>query len=97
MSKISFFNTNSPKGCGNFGIGQTDLELVFLACISIKHFNLIGILDVSHELKKIWHAEIDRFFAHFYGIWEIISHYLKTLKFRFHIIFKKQVILNMCK
>ena len=51
--KYNFFNTNSPKGCGNFGIGETDLELVFLACISIKHCNLIEILDVSHELKKM--------------------------------------------
>ena len=53
MSKLSFFNTNSPKGCGNFGIGETDLELFFLACISIKHCHLLGILDGSHELKKM--------------------------------------------
>ena len=53
MSEISFFNTNSLKGCENFGIGQMDQKWIFLACISIKHCNLIGILDVSHELKKI--------------------------------------------
>ena len=85
MSEISFFNTNSLKGCGNFGIGQMDQKWIFLACISIKQSNLIEILDVSLELKKLWHAELDRFFANFYGIWEIISHYFKTLKLSFHI------------
>ena len=53
MSEISFFNTNSPKGCGNFGIGQMDQKWTFLACISIKQSNLIEILDGSHELKKL--------------------------------------------
>ena len=50
MSEISFFNTNSPKFPENFGIDQMDLDLILLACTSIKHCNFERILDGSHEL-----------------------------------------------
>ena len=40
ISEIQFFNTISPKGSWNFGIGQIELKLIFLACISINHCNL---------------------------------------------------------
>ena len=40
ISEKQIFKTISPKGSWNFGIGQMELKLIFLVCISINHCNL---------------------------------------------------------
>ena len=87
MSEKSIFNTISPKGSWAFGIGLTDLKLIFLACINDKYYNLKAFIFGSLAFWEIWHAEVAWFFANFDVIRDISNHYFKTLGYSFHMWF----------
>ena len=87
MSEKSIFNTISPKGSWTFGIGLTDLKLIFLACINDKYYNLKAFILASLAFWEIWHAEVAWFFTNFDVIRDISNHYFKTLRYSFHMWF----------
>ena len=80
ISEKQFFNTISPKGSWNFGIGQMELKLIFLVCISINHCNLKAWFMVLMHFGWYGMLNLRDFFTIFYAIRKINNYNLSSIQ-----------------